>query len=524
MNTALPGIVDIDDPVSRGRSPVDVAVWTVWTVTLIVVMGSHEMWRDELQAWAIARDSTWPWELIDNTAYEGHPPGWHLVLWAPSVFTRSPVAAQFVNLICVSAAGWLVLRYFPFSRPVRVLLLFGYFPLFEMGAIARSYSLLFLLVAGVLVLADRRPLPLAATVTLLGAMAATHVLAIPLVGALAVALALGHPELSRRRRLMAGGVLVTMILVSLQLARPPQRDGRRVAVDAADVDRIRHVLTAPIRVVLPIFEHHGGFWGRFVSHGLGDDERWFGLLVLLVGVAILRRRTAALAVWTIGTTGYLGATHVFGLPMEPRQLTILWLTLLAAVWMAGSEEVRRRTTSPPSVESTDTAATVPERARPGRAAGWAVRSLGAAALVVGVAGAVWPIGTDLRHPFSGAEGAAEWVREQGESPVAIYCATARPACSSVAIRLDEPAYSSSDGDPFSFVVWRSGWRRRTAPELLAEDSRLLEERLGRRVVVVASLRDFPPGCDLGWVAPPTIEPAERLIVCFADQLTGQRAG
>ena len=39
----------------------------------------HENWRDEAQAWLIARDCTIP-ELIDEMKYEGHFLVWYLIL------------------------------------------------------------------------------------------------------------------------------------------------------------------------------------------------------------------------------------------------------------------------------------------------------------------------------------------------------------------------------------------------------------------------------------------------------------
>ena len=47
-------------------------------VALFLVLGAvnlahHEMWRDELQHWTIARLSRTPMELYRNTRYEGTP-------------------------------------------------------------------------------------------------------------------------------------------------------------------------------------------------------------------------------------------------------------------------------------------------------------------------------------------------------------------------------------------------------------------------------------------------------------------
>ena len=62
----------------------------------------HEMWRDEIQAWMIASDSTSLPNLFHNLRYDGHPALWYLLLYAVSRFTQRPVAMQVVHLLSVA--------------------------------------------------------------------------------------------------------------------------------------------------------------------------------------------------------------------------------------------------------------------------------------------------------------------------------------------------------------------------------------------------------------------------------------
>lgn len=501
--------VDVEDPAARGTHRVDIVAWATWTLIVGVLARSHEMWRDELQAWAIARESSWPWEIIANTSYEGHPPAWHLLLWPATFVSRAPGTAQVVGLACASAAVWLILRYMPFTLPVRLLLVFGYFPLYEMGVVTRGYALMFLLVVAFVVVADRRPLPLWPLVAISVVMALTLVLAVPLVAALAVGTAVRHRKFGRRT-VAAGFVIAASVLLSIELSRTTQGDGRRVSVQLVDPERVQPVLDGPLRIIVPWSEFTGSFWGHFLSDRLGSLESWIGV-VILVGVAVaVARSVAALLIWSIGALGYLAATQVFSLPMEPRQLTVLWLTLVAAVWTAGSEVVEQR-----AADALD------DGAQPGARRGvgsLATRAVAIAALLAGVGAVIWPIGTELRYPFSGGEGAAEWIRTSAEADSVILCAVDMATCSTVSIRLDEPAYFRADGESFTFVEWRSGWRRGLAPDLVAAEARRLAERLSRPVVVVALYSNHPPGCDRGWVSTPTIAVSERIVVCRADQL------
>ena len=45
------------------------------------LLGKHEMWRDELQAWLLARDSSNLISLSQNLKAEGHPGLCHYILF-----------------------------------------------------------------------------------------------------------------------------------------------------------------------------------------------------------------------------------------------------------------------------------------------------------------------------------------------------------------------------------------------------------------------------------------------------------
>jgi hypothetical protein len=101
----------------------------------------HEMWRDEYQAWMIARSSNSFVELLSNLRYEGTGCLWHLCLYLISQFTDKPLSMQIFNVSIASCGAYIVARYAPFPRWQRALLVFGYFSLFEYGVISRCYAL-----------------------------------------------------------------------------------------------------------------------------------------------------------------------------------------------------------------------------------------------------------------------------------------------------------------------------------------------------------------------------------------------
>jgi hypothetical protein len=109
-----------------------------WQLWLII---HHSFWRDELQAYLLVRDSPGLDGLFANLRYEGHPSLWYLLLAGAEAIVRSPAALVALQVVVTLAAAAIVWLRAPFPAWLRLLILAGYFPLFEYGVIVRSYGL-----------------------------------------------------------------------------------------------------------------------------------------------------------------------------------------------------------------------------------------------------------------------------------------------------------------------------------------------------------------------------------------------
>ncbi|MEO0458839.1 MAG: hypothetical protein AAF152_19975, partial [Cyanobacteria bacterium P01_A01_bin.114] len=113
----------------------------IFAVIGLVGVLRHEMWRDELQAWLLARDSTSIIDLFQNTRTEAHPALWHLCLYGLAQISHNPLIMQLFHLTVATASVYLIARFSPFTQLQRTLLAFGYFSLYEYAVISRSYAL-----------------------------------------------------------------------------------------------------------------------------------------------------------------------------------------------------------------------------------------------------------------------------------------------------------------------------------------------------------------------------------------------
>lgn len=100
----------------------------------------HEPWRDEAQAWLLARDLPLG-DLLRHIHYEGSPALWHLLLY-PFASTGLPMYWMHIIHGCIAISiAWLVLFKAPFPPWLKIGCIFSYFMLWEYAVIARSYSL-----------------------------------------------------------------------------------------------------------------------------------------------------------------------------------------------------------------------------------------------------------------------------------------------------------------------------------------------------------------------------------------------
>ena len=116
------------------------AIFLVYLVLSGYALLHHELWSDELHSWNIAKGSGSFFELIANTRYEGHPPGWYIVLWLLSKLSHRLLVLQLAQWIIGCSVIFMALFRSPFPLIVKLFIPFGYYFLFEYGILSRNYA------------------------------------------------------------------------------------------------------------------------------------------------------------------------------------------------------------------------------------------------------------------------------------------------------------------------------------------------------------------------------------------------
>ncbi|HEX7548167.1 MAG TPA: hypothetical protein VF417_04150, partial [Candidatus Methylomirabilis sp.] len=349
---------EAEPPANARRLRFAAVLTSLFLVIAAVGAIHHEFWRDEMQAWLIARDAPSLPALLEQAHYEGAPPLWQLLLRPLTLVTHRPEAMQVLNWAIAGITVFFLCYAAPFGRLQKVLLVGNYYLLFEYGIVCRNYLPGILLLAVSCALfpsAEKRPWAFA--LSLIGAaLASVHSLII----AAAFAAAFGAAWcLGALRRKQAGDapvglppilpLLVMVAGIGLAVYSMVPRPDTLYSPAAGwslnwDPDRLAKLSWAFVCSHFPWPRPPGFFWiPPWDMPYPTFDHRWAFVLasVLFVGMlVILRRHLAALLFYVVGTLG-LAAFLYFKYLGFYRHTGFLFFALLFALWLRRTDGVPR---------------------------------------------------------------------------------------------------------------------------------------------------------------------------------------
>lgn len=373
-------------------------VFGLYAVLTLVTALHHERWRDEADVWLLLRDggvST----MLERTGYVGSPALWYLLV-APLAKLGLPYGSMTIlNLVIAWMAMLLFLIAAPFSRLLRTLFIFSFYPAYEYAAIARQYALLMLLFFAALAAWPSRvehPLRFAICVALL---ANTTLHGLILAGVLGVLYL-------KERRLASPGALALMLggglLSALQLMPPADAPSQHVlrGFDPSNAAiAIGNAFFPGVPLVVGVIGGTAVLATVFLS--IGRVPRMF----LAVSVAAL------LCVYVFVWFGAL------------RHSGLIMLAAIGALWLSGTPARRRRS------------------------------ALLYVAFGVSTAVAVVTCVQEIREPFSGAREMAAYLETHGLEKADIAAHRATPAAAVLAYLPPRRFYYAGMQRDGSYMLW-----------------------------------------------------------------------
>jgi hypothetical protein len=439
------------------------------------VLSRHEIWRDEAQAWLLAKDSRSLDDLALRMKFDGHQALWYWGLFALSRFTASPAAMQILHLLIAAAAVFLFARFAPFPRAARILFAFSYYAFYEYGVISRNYGvgMLMLFFACAVWKRRRRSLLLPALALLLLAQTNTTMV----IPAVAIAIVLAGEALilrkeGRPRFLVFAAVVVLIGLgVGLYQAMPDSSSTYAKSIDVeVQPQKAYYIYRLIGKAFLTVPDPKPHFWGtsilrRYPSAPI-TTPLLSGLILLFALIALIDRpRALAFGVMAVGAlcvffyVAYLGYIRHHG---------SLFLVFLAAMWMAAEEKA-----------APWGGGWLRRAARWGRKAAPAVVT---GLLLIQTAATAIAAAYDVRLPFSQGKRAAAYIRARGLGDRVIV-GDVPFAMSPLSAYLDAPIYAPRLERWTTYTPWIEAARRNTGmTEIVAAAERLSRET-GREYLI-----------------------------------------
>jgi hypothetical protein len=458
----------------------------------------HEMWRDELGAWLISRDSPSLLNVFKNSRYEGHPSLWFILIWPLTRLTKNPSAIQWLNLFIAAASAFLIAKAAPAPRWVRAAAAFGYFPVYEYGSIARNYSLGLLgIIAFCAIFPRRRERPiLLGMLLLLTANTSLPACLITIAALLGLVFDIisDPPERSRKIATWAGLVIAGVgIAISVLQMHPPPDTGYAVGWRFKfDSHAIAQVLSNIWRAYCPLPKPGLHFWESELL-GTLSYYRWCArigsIAFLLLASLSLIRWPMALAYFLIGSLGLLSFFYLkfYG---YLRHHGFQFVCFATALWLA-------RIMKPINLS------------RPfNQVSRWAERAITPLIpilLAVHIAGACIAGMSDYKYVFSAAKGTARMIKERGLDKFQLVGDIDYTAMPVLGYLDKKVAYYPVGGRFGSYVIWDTARIKR---ENVWSEATILRNSRKSPVLVLVDynvLKEKPP--------PSELSPTLHLVGC-----------
>ncbi len=452
----------------------------------------HEMWRDEIQAWLLARDSTSLFNLFANLKYEGHPGLWHLCLMPLSRISHSPVLMQMFHLLITGVTVYLFVRYAPFNWFQKLLFCFGYFVIYEYAIVARNYALGLLLITVFCVLFRERYKRFIWVGCVLFLLAHTSVHALIVAIAIGIALCCEYvfggrflrplnediAAIENKRSIWIGFTLIGIgILTAVLQLNPPPDTGFAVAWNFNyNAKRVNDIVKLIFRAYLPIPKATLHFWGSNVltSYPLFQTIQvplcYF--LVLFSGLLFLKR-PAVLLTYFISTFGLLTFFYV-KYHGSIRHHGFLFLTFLMCFWMyrdCPAIHLGR-------AERQDADSTID------RVLNMAGTVLVTVLLICHAVGGITAIRMEQRYIFSYGKLTAEYIRSQGMQNYPIVAEKDSATSTVVGYLPKRQVYYPRGSRLGSFVRWDTARSRSAPSELVIEAAKTLSIQTAQEVLII----------------------------------------
>lgn len=310
-------------------------LYLLYLVLLGYTIGHHELWGDELHSWNIAKGSGSFFELLRNIRYEGHPPLWYTLIWIVSKFTHNLFYVQCLQMVLMSAAVYLLLFRSPLPALAKMLSPFGYYFLYEYGALSRNYAIGVLLACCICLVLQRKPVKdNLVYYVLLFLLANTHLLGALLAASLHFYFLLQPHSARKRIAALCFGFLAIFPAVFFIFPPGDSQLNMDFWLRIWNAKRLADITAAPAKALAPLpAMHEKHFWNtHFTDHFSFAVMAVCAVVLTTIAVAVLRKDKRSLLLFLLNLLLTFAVALLF--PLNTARYTgFIFISFIMAAWL-----------------------------------------------------------------------------------------------------------------------------------------------------------------------------------------------
>lgn len=305
-------------------------IFFIFSVIAIAVikLKYHELWKDEWQAYLVARDMNL-FDMLNFLNYEGHPSLWYLYLkfWSIfSTFIKEDILISLSHLLLVGIALYLIYFRLSLHQLLKIGFVFSYFIFYEYAIVNRGYILVVLFtILTVLSIKENKKLLTAIFLVLL---CQTEISGVIIALSLSFFLFLKHGNVKTlyKEKFLFGIITGLLLFTMTVFPRGNQDDfSRAYNQSGITVDNFIKAFQGYLGNTFGI-----GVFKDTAAFGTSDSGIAIGILALIISFYLFYNEKKLMFTWFIGMVGFIGfATLVFNGGV--RQWGMLFIFFIALI-------------------------------------------------------------------------------------------------------------------------------------------------------------------------------------------------
>lgn len=437
------------------KNKINLIVMLCYSVITFIILLFHESWRDEAQAWLIAKNLN----IIDifrQMKYEGHPVIWYLILVPFAKIGLPYITVKIVSWLICNITVWLILKKAPFNIFIKILFIFSLPMIYLYPAISRSYCLIPLAITLVAIFFGKRHEKPIQYILCILFLANTHVIMYGMVGILLLLFYIEELIINRKinTREQKKKIYISLIIIVLGLILTliPIIISTLTNTDVSLTSNSTSIFNDTKLKIQNAYNNI--MTGCFGENELILKIVIIALIILLCYEIRYHLKNALILICTEGFQ-FLIYTYIY-MGSEQRVSTLI-LLIMFIFWIQNNKKIETSSINKASQKLLDNQSQLKRKEIKTKIVNFAEYLL-VFVLIINIAQGIYSVDVEVKTNYSSSYETAKWIKENLEED-SIFICTSMPISSAIMPYINKNVFWSPQIlDYFSFTTWDENYR------------------------------------------------------------------